>query len=272
MPTADDEAKALTAPAGPLRRTWEKIATVLALIGLIDLTGQLIKWAGLIHWVAEKYAAVKAWLFSWLPLHIPPEWHDPIVLFLIFFSLTNIAVYRKIQVSFLYYCCVVFIYNLSLLFLWPLKFLNSWANGKFDDLIDNPPFAGEMEIRIDENEVFSPGVTIVMLLPFFAIFVIMLLIVIFDPDPCASSPDPLICHANIVLLQHEDIEPMTPSALLHILGWMLILSSISVMIRAAAIGILVAWRWLLTTAAIFGALVAINYAYIQWLEPLAEHH
>jgi hypothetical protein len=33
-----------------------------------------------------------------------------------------------------------------------------------------------------------------------------------------------------------------------------------------------AWRWVLTTAAIFGALVVINYAYIQWLEPLAEHH
>jgi hypothetical protein len=34
----------------------------------------------------------------------------------------------------------------------------------------------------------------------------------------------------------------------------------------------IAWRWVLTTAAIFGALVAINYAYVQWLEPLAKHH
>jgi hypothetical protein len=33
-----------------------------------------------------------------------------------------------------------------------------------------------------------------------------------------------------------------------------------------------AWRWVLTTAAIFGALVAINYAYVQWLAPLTEHH
>jgi hypothetical protein len=32
-----------------------------------------------------------------------------------------------------------------------------------------------------------------------------------------------------------------------------------------------AWRWVLTTAAIFGSLVATNYAYVQWLEPLAEH-
>jgi hypothetical protein len=33
-----------------------------------------------------------------------------------------------------------------------------------------------------------------------------------------------------------------------------------------------AWRWFLTTAAIFGALVVINYAYFQWLAPLVEHH
>jgi hypothetical protein len=46
--TADTKAKSLTA-LGPLRRTWEKIATVLAAIGLIDLSSQLIKWASLIH-------------------------------------------------------------------------------------------------------------------------------------------------------------------------------------------------------------------------------
>jgi hypothetical protein len=93
MATADTEAS--TASAGSLRRGWEKIATVLAVIGLVDVTGQLIKWAALIHWITEKYAIARAWLFGWLPWHIPPEWHDPIVLFLIFFSLTNVGVYRK---------------------------------------------------------------------------------------------------------------------------------------------------------------------------------
>ena len=36
--------------------------------------------------------------------------------------------------------------------------------------------------------------------------------------------------------------------------------------------VFIAWRWVLTTATIFGALVAVNYAYVLWLAPLAEHH
>jgi hypothetical protein len=35
-------------------------------------------------------------------------------------------------------------------------------------------------------------------------------------------------------------------------------------------GAFVAWRWVLTTAAIFGALVVINQVYVLWLEPLAH--
>jgi hypothetical protein len=34
-------------------------------------------------------------------------------------------------------------------------------------------------------------------------------------------------------------------------------------------GVILAWRWLLTTAAIFSALVAINEIYVLWLEPPA---
>jgi hypothetical protein len=93
MTTADHEAS--TVPAGVLRRSWEKIAIVLAVIGLVDVSSQLIKWAASIHWIATKYAIVRAWLFGWLPFHIPPEWHDPIVLFLIILSVTNVGVYRE---------------------------------------------------------------------------------------------------------------------------------------------------------------------------------
>jgi hypothetical protein len=64
-------------------------------IGLADLSGQLIKWAAVIHWIVTKYAIVRAWLFGWLPFHIPLEWHDPIVLFLILLSVTNMALYRE---------------------------------------------------------------------------------------------------------------------------------------------------------------------------------
>jgi hypothetical protein len=51
------------------RWTWEKLATVPAVISLIDLNRQ----ASLIHWIVEKYAIIKNWLFGWLPFHVPPS-------------------------------------------------------------------------------------------------------------------------------------------------------------------------------------------------------
>ena len=102
MATAENEEQAMP-QAGWLGRTWEKVATVLAVIGLADLSGQLIKWAAAIHWIITKYAIVRAWLFGWLPFHIPPEWHDPIVLFIILFSVTNVGVYRSTQHTFVFH-------------------------------------------------------------------------------------------------------------------------------------------------------------------------
>src|SRR5713226_9762871 len=84
-----------TDEAGSLRRTWEKVATVLAVIGLADLFGQLIKWAAAIHWIITKYAIVRGWLFGWLPFHIPAELHDIIVLLLIFYSVANGGAYQR---------------------------------------------------------------------------------------------------------------------------------------------------------------------------------
>jgi hypothetical protein len=89
-----------TARPAWLSLTWEKVATVLAIIGLADLSSQLIKWAALIHWAVTKYAIVRAWLFGWLPFHVPPEWHDYIVLFSILLSVTNVGVYRETGASF----------------------------------------------------------------------------------------------------------------------------------------------------------------------------
>jgi hypothetical protein len=81
--------------SGWLRRAWERVATILAVISLIDVSSQLIHWAKLIHEIAEKYAIVRTWLFGWLPFHIPPEWHDLIVLFSILLSVINVGVYRE---------------------------------------------------------------------------------------------------------------------------------------------------------------------------------
>jgi hypothetical protein len=77
------------------RSAWEKLATALAVISLVDLSGQLIKWAALIHWIVERYAIVRNWLFGWLPFHVPPEWRNYIVLFLAVFSVTNLGFYQR---------------------------------------------------------------------------------------------------------------------------------------------------------------------------------
>lgn len=74
---------------------WRKIASVLAILSLADVFGQVIKWASLINWLVGKYALMKQWLFSLIPLHIPPEWHNTIVLFMIVTCVTNIGYYQQ---------------------------------------------------------------------------------------------------------------------------------------------------------------------------------
>ena len=76
-------------------KRWEKIGSVLAILGLADLFGQVVKWAAGIHWVVSKYVAARSWVFSWAPFHIPPEWQHSIVLFLLVFSVTSIGFYQR---------------------------------------------------------------------------------------------------------------------------------------------------------------------------------
>ncbi len=193
------------APAGAswLRRSWEKIATVIAMIGLIDLSSQVIKWAKVTHEITEKYAAVRTWLFSWLPWPIPPEWHDPIVLFLIFFSLTNVGLYRRTKQTIVS----------NILRNW------EWVN------------------------ILSVGTVVIIA------FALLL--------PQSSATDLIREFADKFII-----------ILTMIFIFIVLLFVFIVLSFMAAV---LAWRWVLTTAAIFGALVAINYAYVQWLEPLAEH-
>jgi hypothetical protein len=77
------------------RGLWSKAATILAVIGLVDLTHQLIEWASIIHQIAMKYAEVRELLFAWVPFHIPQKWHDPIILAGILLSVINVGFYRS---------------------------------------------------------------------------------------------------------------------------------------------------------------------------------
>ncbi len=195
MATVDTEA---AAAGGWVRRSWDKIATVIAVIGLIDLSSQVIKWAKLVHEIAEMYAAVRTSLFGWLPRHITPEWQDAIVLFLIFFSLTNVGLYRRIKHTI------------------ASRILRNWGL------------------------VNSLSVTTIVIIAF----------AIFLPQSSATELfDKVIILMTIIFI---------------FIAFLLMFIALSFM---AAV---LAWRWVLTTAAIFAALVAVNYAYVQWLEPLAE--
>ncbi len=211
---ATTEMEAPTERAGWLRRGWEKIATVLAVIGLVDVSGQLIKWAALIHWIATKYAAVRNWLFGWLPWHIPPEWHDPIVLFLIFLSVTNIGVYQKTGRTI-------------------PSIISSDAK---DNSIER--FLGELPVFIGIGST-----AMVVISVYIGLFIFP---VPHYGDYYGDFIDVLFYRAGVILFC------VTFLSMCFIFG-------------------VVARRWVLTTAAIFGALVAVNYAYVQWLEPLAEH-
>jgi hypothetical protein len=197
------ETEASTTSAGPLRRRWEKIATVLAVIGLVDLTGQLIKWAALIHWVAEKYAAIRTWAFSWLPFHIPPKWHDPIVLSLVTFSVLHVYVYQKTGRSSSE----------------TLRNDQSWNRLVFLTAFITIGIVGWISMDID-----------------------------------------IFTHLQTVewTSRTTDIIP--------------VVSVIIYIVAVISIAPFIAWRWILITAAFFGALVLFNQAYLIWLEPLAEHH
>src|SRR5438477_12813699 len=85
-----------------LATVWSITATVLALIGLVDLTHQLVEWAAFIHEIAEKYAEVRGWCFNRLPFRIPQEWHNYVVLGFILLSVANVGYYRRTGYVLLY--------------------------------------------------------------------------------------------------------------------------------------------------------------------------
>jgi hypothetical protein len=197
--TSTVEGTASASSVSRLRRTWEKVGTVLAVIGLVDVTGQLIKWATVIHWIAERYATARTWLFGWLPFHIPPERHDSIVLLLIFFSVTNLGSYQSAGYTFVDWLRVL------------LKGFN---------------------VETIEDRWYY--------IFYAASFTTALVVVLFLGN-----------YDSIVYILLAFASPV-------LLGLLFVLT-------------VSGFRWLLVTGAIFGALVAVNYAYVQWLEPLAEH-
>jgi hypothetical protein len=201
-------------------RYWEKVAAFLAIIALVDLTRQLIEWAAWVHWIAEKYAAVRTWLFGWLPFHVPPEWHDPIVLLFVFFSVTNVGVYRRTGHSILSIFSAMWNKTIHLENLVPRSFVQDIIVGGF--------------LGFAAFFTFLAGVWIV----------------------ASVAPDGVIINVIVFL-----------GALIVLPIFYLIFIVFSAFIYTF---VMIAWRWVLTTAAIFGVLVAINEIYMLLPKKLVD--
>jgi len=78
------------------RWAGEKIATILAVIGLADLFSKQVAWSPAIRWVIGDYRTATAWLFGWLPSPVSSDWQDYILLSGILFAVTAAAHYKHI--------------------------------------------------------------------------------------------------------------------------------------------------------------------------------
>ena len=215
-----------------LRDLWPKLATALAVVGLIDLTHQLIEWAGLIHTIASEYTVVRTWIFSLLPFRIPPEWHDCIVLVCILFSVTNIGFYKKTGKIF------------------PFQMLKSFV-ALLDDLSESAIRRDfpRLKHQIDGIAVFNRyerilwQVSLVMFIIYWTLYLIVGL-------------------TSVGLLFFGSASEYRLALPLPMRIPFVISSAVVIFFF---LGGFLAWRWVLKTAALFLVLCVTNYFYI-WFE------
>lgn len=226
---------------------WKKVATFLTILGLADFFSQSVKWANAIHWLVSHYASAKLWLFSWLPLHVPAEWHDVIIITLITFSITNIGFHQKTGKTY-----AAHLVRFALMSAWELILMAGAA------------FNGRIMIKYQEirkmnsywNEYKSDKIS--LFIAIFSISIIVIFSILYSLfyyfGEFLVSAWPQLGAARTFFLEHEhDVSNATA-----ILGF------------ALASGAIVAWRWILGTLGAFATLLAINEAYVRWLEPFAQ--
>lgn len=224
-----------------MRRTWHQIARVLTILGLINLFSTLVKWVTLIHWLAEKYSGVREWLFGWLPIHIPPLWHDPIVLLLILFSVTNIGLYRETRMTYLLW---IFFSIKEALFAGP---------GPLHERRHAPNLKRYQWNLYNYDEIVFGVIVFPILL------MCLISIIIFSLSDIRLFPESVPFIFDVIV------------ATFIISFYALVATAVVIVSYRLFIGIIFAWRWVLTTAAIFAALVAVNEIYVLWLAPMVEH-
>lgn len=216
---------------------WEKVGSVLGILGLANLFDDFVRWASGINWVLSKYAAARDWLFSWLPFYIYPDIKDALVFLLVLFSVTNIGFYHRTGYTLVGGFMRVLPYMLLIFVLLPLRPFSKWARSWMDDI--------DISWKEWTKRHRDRGGLI-----FFAV----------------TGPVFILGALSIpYLVSQTPIVPGDPSALR--------LAALMIAFFGAQIlwmGAIYAWRWVVGTAAAFAALVAINYLYVNYLAPFAQ--
>jgi hypothetical protein len=215
------------------RGPWQYFATAIALISLVDVSKQLIKWAALIHLVAEKYAEWRTWLFSWSPIHFPPEWHNYIVLGCVVFSVSNVGYYRKTGSIFLV------------------------------DALTKPAerfrkFSISPSMGMDLLDILAYVVTLLC-----TCLTALWIVAIFGGGAIRLGYDVFLNNETVSTAFQFTWGRVFAEFASLALDWLLIGT------LTASSGILIAWRWILFIGFLFSALVGVNEIYIHWHAPIA---
>jgi hypothetical protein len=212
-------------------RVWDKISIALTILGLIDVTGQVIKWAALVHRLAEIYGNWRDWLFRFLPFQVPPEWHNFVVIGAIIFSVTNIGFYRRTGK----------IFALQLIF---ILFLIVAAVTQFLPWLPEGP-----KLLTSKGHVEPPSAAATI-------------------DDAALLITEICLPAGLLLI---GTLPIIYVAFLTInveLTYLFYVGEIIGMICVTiGTGVLIAWRWIIGTSLVFSVLIAVNEIYIHCLIP-----
>jgi hypothetical protein len=229
-----------------VRKVWDVLAVALAVIGLVDLTDQVVKWAARIHDLALKYATWRDWAFSFSPIHIPPEWHNYIVLAFIFFSASNVGYYQiKRQ----------FLFIRSLLFAAPPMVFDLLSSGthhlEMYVPLPGPDVPNIMASRAPRRRPRFSFATVDRLASRTTKIAFWIFVLLFLAYVCTKLYPTIVTSiatlpANTVIQRMENV--------LFVVG-------------IIASGTLIAWRWIVGTAVVFGVLVGVNDLYVRFIEP-----
>jgi hypothetical protein len=226
--------KALSRTWSIILSLWPTAATIVAIIGLVDLTHQLIEWAEIVHWIAVKYAVVRSTCFAWVPLiRVPPAWQDLIVLTSILLSVSNVGYYQKTGKFFL-----------------PRLILAVLVTGD-----DTNPLRRDPTLKYF-HAAYLPHISTEELAKHLGMSI-----------------------ADSYLLKLGADAAIIPGVgtfaflLAFFFGWIgkdtfvFGMAGSFIVFSLFVGGVLVAWRWLLSTVFIFLALIAVNEAYVVWFAP-----